>query len=371
MDKKIKIVYIISTLVKSGPVNVLYNIIRHIDKEKFDITIITLSPEPLEHSLFNEFEKLNINIKSLSLSRIEGYLYGGFKLQKMVNEIKPDVIHTHCFRSNLFSALFLKKYKRCSTVHSDYKVDLTKLYPGFISKIMFVINHIALLVIKNNICCSENLAKQLNKRYKYMSFNFVDNGIDTEKFKPVENKAYLRKNLGLPIDKKIWIWVGSLIERKNPLLLVDAIKKLNTDDIFIFCGDGNLYSEIKEQIKNLNNVIPTGNIDNIDEYLQASDYYISTSLSEGLPMSVLEAMSCGVPVLLSDIEQHKYVLKDDNAGIVFKINDEKDLIEKIYYILGIDYTLASKKTRDIVLQNFSSELMSEKYMQIYKNFNRE
>ena len=368
MVKKFKIIYIISTLVKSGPVNVLYNIVKHLDKNKFDITIVTLSPEPDEHSRIDEFIDLDINIQSLSLSRIQGYLYGGFKLKKIVDEIKPDIIHTHCFRSNLFSAIFLSKYKRCTTIHSDYKVDLTKLYSGFTGKVMFLINHISLLLIKNNICCSRIIAEKLNERYRYMSFDFVDNGIDSKKYKPAENKVELREKLHFPTDKKIWIWVGSFIDRKNPLFLVDVIKKLNTDDIFIFCGDGNLYSKIKEQIKNLNNVFLTGNIDNIDEYLQASNYYISTSLSEGLPMSVIEAMACGLPCVLSDIEQHKYVLKDNQAGLLFKTNDEYDLIKKIEDIKMLDYNEASKKSREIVLQNFSSATMSEKYQKKYQEF---
>ena len=371
MDKKIKIVYIISTLVKSGPVNVLYNIIRHINKNKFDVTIITLSPENKEHSLYNEFKNMNINIKSLSLSRLKGYLYGGFKLRKIVDEIKPDIIHTHCFRSNLFSALFLGKYKRCTTVHSDYKVDLTKLYPGILGKIMFVFNHLFILMIKNNICCSENLAKQLNERYRYLSFDFVDNGIDIDIFKPAKNKQELRDKLNLPKDKKIWLWVGSFIERKNPNLLINTIKKLNTSDIFILCGDGCLFSDIKKQAENMSNVILTGNVDNIDEYLKASDYYISTSLSEGLPMSVLEAMSCELPVVLSDIEQHKYVLKSKNAGLLFKTNNKTNLIEKFKNIQNIDYNIISAKAREVILENFSSQKMSECYQRKYEEIIKE
>jgi len=105
MDK-IKIVYIISTLVKSGPVNVLYNLIKYIDKNRYNVTIITLSPENEKHSRLKEFESLGIKVQSLNLSRLQGYLFGGFKLRQIINKVKPDIIHSHCFRSNLFSPVF-------------------------------------------------------------------------------------------------------------------------------------------------------------------------------------------------------------------------------------------------------------------------
>ena len=357
MDK-LKIVYIISTLVKSGPVNVLYNLVKFIDKTKFDITIITLSPEPEKHSRMNEFEALGINLKSLNLSRLQGYFYGGIKLKKIVDEIQPDIIHTHCFRSNLFSALFLKKYKRCSTVHSDYKVDLTKLYPGIIGWVLFLLNHISLFLIKNNICCSEILAESLNKRYKYINFSYVNNGIDTEVFKPVANKISLRKTLNLPEQNKIFIWVGSFIDRKNPFMLVDVIKNSDKNSFFIMCGDGPLLNKVKQKIGNRANVLLTGRIENITEYLQASDYYISTSLSEGLPMSVMEALACRNGVILSDIPQHR--IFDEKDFIKFYTNKDslKDLIKN-------SKNCQHNQTFEYIQEKFTANLMFTEYIRKY------
>lgn len=359
-----RVLYIISTLKKTGPVNVLYNIIKNLDRTKYEPVILTLSKEP-EGSIKHEFEALNIECYCLNLKGVKGYSEAR-KIKDVVKNIAPDIIHTHCFRSTLFTALYLNKYKTISTIHCDYDTYFPAYYGKLIGNIMTFLMNFSLSQIQLRICVSGLLCDILNKR-KRIKFSFVNNGVDIERFKPISDKSDLRKKLGLPLDKKLFIWVGNLIEGKNPLLLVKAIKKIMNDDFFfIFCGDGNLYSEIKEQIKNLSNVILTGNVDNIDEYLQASDYYMSTSLSEGLPMSVLEAMSCGLPVLLSDIEQHKYVLKDDKAGIVFKVNDEKDLMKKIKYILNSDYSEMSIKAREVVLDNFSSLKMAENYQKKYE-----
>lgn len=358
----IKVLYIISTLKKTGPVNVLYNIIKNLDRTKYEPVILTLSKEP-SGSIKSDFEKLGIKCHCLNVSGLKGYFEAG-KIIKVVKEITPDIIHTHCFRSTLFTALHLNKYKTVATIHCDYDVDFVMAYGKFIGTLMSFIMNFSLKRINKRITVSELLCNLLKKKKNY-DLSFVNNGIDTEKFKPVKNKQELRNKLNLPVDKKIFVWAGVFIERKDPLLLVNTIKKLDNPNLFfVFCGDGKLLPVIKEETEDFKNVIFTGNVDNISEYLQASDFYISTSLSEGLPMAVIEAMACGLPCLLSDIEQHKYVLKEQ-TGMLFKSQNSSDLIHKINSILDIDYELYSSCARQTVLDNFSSELMSEKYVRLY------
>lgn len=360
----IKIVYLVSTLRKTGPTNVLYNIIRHLDKKRYEVYVVSLSPEVENLSALDDFMALGINFQSLNLSRLKGYLYGGLKLKEIIDKINPDIVSVQCFRTILLS-LFLPKYKKIAIIHCDYDVDYKMLHGSVTGFIMSKIQDFVLKKISNKVCVSELLCELLQKKKK-LNLGFVDNGIDTNKFQPAINKADLRQKLNLPADKKIWIWAGVMIERKNPLLLVEAIEQLNTDDVFVFCGDGILFSKVKEAVKELKNVILAGNVDNIEEYLQASDYYISTSFSEGLPMSVIEAMSCGLPMVLSDIEQHKYILKE-GSGVLFKTNDTDDLISKMKEISKVDYNSYSSCARESAQKYFSSVLMSENYQKKYED----
>ncbi len=362
-----KIVYMISTLKKTGPTLVLFNIIKNLDTEKFKPLVVTLSQEPPD-TMIEEFKNLNIDVFCVNLNRIKGFLFGGFRIKKIVKDVNPDIIHSHCFRSSLLSALFLRAYKRIVTVHCDYKTDFMMAYGKFLGYIMYLLMHYSLRKIKNNICCSKILADLLNKKYSYMDFKYIDNGVDTKKFYPIADKLNLRNKLILPLDKKIFIWVGAFIERKSPLTLVKGIQKLNQDNIFfVFCGSGDLKQNSKKELLNNKNVLFTGEINNIDEYLKAADYYISTSFSEGLPNSVLEAMACGLPVILSDIPQHKYILKNIN-NFYFKTGDSQDLADKIISVLKEDYAKYSKDSVTVVEDNFSASAMSLKYQNYYLTF---
>jgi len=361
------IVYSISTLRKSGPVIVLYNIVKNLDLTKYKPIIITLSKEP-QDTMIKDFQDLNVKIIQLNLNRIKGFLFGGFQLKKIIQKINPNVIHCNGFRDILLVGMFLKKYKKIATIHCDFAVDYVLKYGFFMGKIMFFLQKKALKNFNVRIAVSKLLSEILNKKYTKMKFDYVDNGIDIEVFKPIENKTELRNKLNLPIDKKIFIWCGSFIERKDPLTLINTIKQIKNENLFfVFCGArGSLLEVCKQELIDYRNILFTGYIDNIKEYLQASDYYIATSLSEGLPNGVLEALSCGLPCILSHIPQHKYILEDTkDIGLFFETQNIESLQNKINEIFNIDYNLYSKNAVDLIQDNFSAKVMSEKYQEFY------
>lgn len=360
------IVYVISTLKKSGPVNVLFNLVNNLDRAKYKPYIVTLSKET-QNSLIEDFKHLEVDILSLNLNRTFSFLLGPMKLKKLVDKIKPDIVHAHCFRSSLFSAISLSKYKLIATIHCDYKTDFKMRYGKILGYMMYLLMNYALRKTKRNISVSKQLSEILNNNNKNIEFYYVDNGIDTKKFKPMENKIELRKKLNLPTDKKLFIWCGNFISIKSPMTIVDIIKELKSLDLYyVFCGEGILKPKCKDELQNNSNVLFTGYVNNIKEYLQASDYYISTSLSEGLPNGVLEALSCGLPCILSNIPQHKYILgKQKDIALFFEAKNTEDLKNKIKKILKVEYNLYSKNAVALILEHFSAKLMSEKYQKFY------
>lgn len=343
--------------------------IKNLDKNNFKPYLLTLSPEP-EDTKIKDFRKLDINIQSLNLTRIHLMISGKNKLIEKVKKIKPDLIHTSGIRPDINTNKYLNEYNHCCTIrnyaYEDYPVKFGKILGN-----LMAYKHIkAFKNINYPISCSYAIKNRYKKEHDINTL-VVQNGIDAHKFNPISqsNKFELRKKLGIKINEKIFITVGSLINRKDPLTLVKAFSEIDNNAKLIILGDGPLFEHCNELDDN--KIILKGYVDNVSEYLQASDIFISASKSEGLPNSVLEAMGTALPVLLSDISPHKEIFDRNNAiGELFEFGNQEELTNLIdRYIDLNDNTLVSKgqEARRTLYNYFSAKVMSNSYQNIYRD----
>lgn len=367
--QKIKILYIVSTLRRSGPTSQLLSVLDHLDTTKFDPMILTLSPEP-ENSAKDNFLERKLKIDSLNLGRVQFFFFGKRKLKQYINKYNPDIIHTSGIRADVTISKISTKFKHCMTVHNYVFDDYIAKYGKLIGYLASRSALNSMRRCENVICCSETL-KNLYEKLLHKSLYAIQNGIDICKFKPVSNKNAkdkLREKLDLPKDKLIFLLVGSLIKIKDPLTAIKAFKKANTGNKaqLVVLGDGELFDECvnmsNEKIK------IKGYVDNVNEYLQASNVYISSSTSEGLPYSVLEAASSGLGLLLSNIPQHKEVFSNvdtyQSSELFFNVGNSDDLSRLIEQHVRNSMKNNENYT-NIIRDQFSSTNMSRKYQDFY------
>ncbi len=160
------------------------------------------------------------------------------------------------------------------------------------------------------IAVSKGNFKLLKDRYGISeNLYLLENGVNTERFVPID-KNFARKQLGLPADDFIIIFVGGFIERKGPLRVLRAVEKVPGVKA-IFIGRGH-------QMPSGDRVLlarPMSN-ENLPLVLSACDAFVLPSLAEGLSIAILEAAACGLPLIISDKDFNRAFIDDEGALFV-------------------------------------------------------
>lgn len=375
---KIKICYVIVNCKIAGPMNQTLNIIRNLDKKVFDAAFVTLFDEVAGNSMIESYKKECCFLGCLGLSKVNSLIIGSSKLKKVLEDYKPDIVHSVGMPAYRM-ALSYKKAKPLVTMRNYMYED----YPSHYNKVIgtplaFLDMNLLNRQIKKGehfVCCSKSLSDIYFEKQN-LSLPYIRNGVEIQKYplKDMQNTNNIRKKLGLPLDGKIIIYTGTFSERKNQEEAMVGFINSNSynDNYLLFCGDRNNYEELKEKYKNYPHIIFAGRVSNISEYLQASDLYISTSKSEGMPNGVLEAMASGLGVLLSDIPQHIEVMNvGEGYGKIYKLGNVRELSDKIDAMIMDDICKMGKVSHSVCMDNFTAMAMSNNYQHLYKDMYEE
>ncbi|MBQ7624450.1 MAG: glycosyltransferase [Clostridia bacterium] len=369
-QKKIKVCFMMTACKKSGPVQQMLNIIKNLDTNVFEPVLLTIYPEPEDGT--SQLEKYLPYVKHYyaptgKLNVITGRT-GAIK--EVLSEIKPDVIHSLGVFPD-YAVSRIKKYRQIITLRNyvweDYPAKFGKAQGTMLAKMhLYAMKHTA-----KTVACSESLSK-IYKEKLGLSYDFIRNGVDVDQYKKPEagEAAQIRKELGLPENAFIYIYSGQVIDRKNQRFLLEAFRDTFKDEnvYLLLLGDGADYKTLYDEFGSIKNIDFRGSVNNVNQYLKACDAYVSTSKSEGMPNGVLEAMATGLPVVLSDIEQHKEVVNAaPGIGFMYKQGDKADLAEKMKKIATEDHKKMGEAAFDSAHENFSASGMSRKYQEIYKN----
>lgn len=209
----------------------------------------------------------------------------------------------------------------------------------------------------NVIACSESEAEAF--QIYNIDANYVNNGIQCNSFSNA-NKTINHKKIKIGT-------IGRITYQKNPKLFNDIAEHfINNDDIeFVWIGGG---GELEADLK-APNIIKTGWLsrDEVDIELSNIDIYLSTSLWEGLPLSVLQAMCAEKPLVLSDCVGNKNLVKKDYNGHLFNGIDEaiKSLNSITQNRESIEHF--GKHSQKLVQKEFSINQMVDGYKQLYKD----
>jgi glycosyltransferase involved in cell wall biosynthesis len=193
----------------------------------------------------------------------------------------------------------------------------------------------------------------------------------------VKDRAHLRNEMGVPNHfNKVFIFVGRLTDQKKPMTflnLVQFAKHEIKDCFFLMVGDGELGPKCDDFISNegLNNIMRIPYHPCPPDLMALADGMIITSIYEGLPIAMLEALGIGIPVLATDVGDIRLVLEKYGSGLVFDIIDlisdtKKACSQMRNFLKQLDfYKVAAVKNSNAICTEFGMECISKKYHELF------
>ena len=379
-NNKINILMILPWMITGGADRFVLDLVSNLDKNKFEITILTT--EPNKNVLRQQFEE---NATVYDLTSFLSQKYWLSFINYIIEKNNINLI----FNTNSkfgYSILPYLKSKNPNIPIIDY-IHMEEWYNrnGGYSRYSTMMTS----VIDKTLTCNEN-SKKILKEYFGRNSEEIETvyiGVDEEKFNPCKfNKNELVEKYGLQNEKRyILSYICRISEQKRPILLLEIVKKLKekrNDFLVLVVGNGNLLEKMKKkasEMEILENIKFLGNIEKTEEIYALSDATINCSIKEGLALTSYESLSMGVPVISANVGGQKELITEDVGIVVTCMQDEKAIYSEDYdsneindYVVGIDNVLNNlekykENCRNRILDKFTSKNMINKMTQIFEN----
>ena len=291
-------------------------------------------------------------------------------LRGFVRFNKIHIIHSHGYKANIyafFAALFLH-VKRVTTCHNWISSN-PKMYLYEILDKLFLKTFDRVVVVSEAIK-SEVLHCGISEN----KIAVITNGINLDRFGNKNRIRETRKNFGITEDEKIIGLVSRLTAEKGHVYLLKAAKDIVSEFPrvrFLIIGDGPLRRELEDMVSALqlrNKVIFAGLQKDIPDILAAVDIFVLPSLTEGLPMAMLEAMAAGRPLIASRVGAIPKIIENGVNGLLVEPGNSDDLRKAIIELLRDPKRadMFSKAGLELIANKFSSKRMAEDYKQVYR-----
>ncbi|WP_126445764.1 glycosyltransferase [Sulfuricystis multivorans] len=255
----------------------------------------------------------------------------------------PDVIDGHFAYPDGYASVKLAKYLKRPCLVTCHGSDL-RLYPELPfagTMLRWTLKSADRVLSVSNSLRSKSIELGCNEQNAI----FIPNGVDTEKFKPL-NKVECRQKLNLPLDEKIGICVAALIDIKNQSLIIKALHRLRYLQLplpyVIFLGEGPNRYRLEQEARQLcvdDRIFWVCKRPHVEvaTWMAASDWLLLSSLHEGWPTVYFEAMACGRPILSTNVDSAKDAISSPDLGLVVEDYSPETFANALNKIAETDY----------------------------------
>lgn len=372
---RITVLCLITALTGGGAEMMLYRLLSCLDRTKFNpqvVSMIGLGP------VSQKIRGLGIPVRSLGMSQGMPNPLALLKLVRWLKRDKPDVIQTWMYHADLLGGLAAKLAGGIPVSwgirHSDLSVEGNRRLTLLTVKACAPISRCLPTKI---VCCSEaSRESHAAVGYAPEKMIVIQNGIDPELFRPnASARANIRQEFGIAEEVPIIGMVGRFHPQKDHYNFVQAAQYLSRsiqDVRFLLCGEEITWEnpELAGWIDDAGireRVVLLGKRDDIPELTAAFDIASLSSMGEGFPNVVVEAMACAVPCVVTDVGESARIVGD--AGVVVPRRDPQALADawrKVLDMDGDDRKRLGLSGRERVIQHYSLRQIVSRYETLFE-----
>lgn len=356
--------------VAGGAENGIIRRISQLDRNKFEIKICFLfADNPYQDA----FKKLDIPVCSMMM-RHNKQFQGLIKLVRYLKDEKPHILHTHFTNSDYYGVILGKILNIPNIVSTFHMMRDWRRTRRFKDKLRHWLTLPVLKMFDRILTVSDSVKESAIHYDKLNSEKIVTiyNGINITKYKP-QKEMLINNEFKENDNTKIIGTVGRLCVEKGQKFLIKAmplIKKQSPESKLVIVGEGELRKTFEELIIKLNlhnSVILTGYRNDVPSILNKFDIFVLPSLTEGLPNSLIEAMACALPCIVSNIQSCAELIDDRVTGLLIETGNSIMIAEKVIYLLR-NNEIANKignTARKKIENNFNIESTTKNLELIY------
>ena len=369
------VVHIITRLAMGGAQQLVYEITRRMHQSNRDVVIFTGLSDPkkslsaLDNKILEAVfrEKISVEvIPSLNdkISLISD-LKSLYMICKLLRKHKPSVVHIHSSKTGILARLACKLLNVKKVIYHVHGWSFSRargavrMFYIFLEKLFYYLTDKYIFVCKQDmidfISCGGNTQIKIKSYIIYPGAEFLR--LDKqEKF-----RTELRKKLGYSYSDHVVGTVGRLDFQKNPQIFVEiasSYSKIDSEAKFLWIGKGDYKEDLKNHIDQLgisDRFLLPGYIEEVEPYFSVFDTFVITSRYEGLPVTILKALACGIPV------------------VGFNINGINDLSKKFSLVNGVEpYSIEEFATKLINAKNMKksrNKIIKKETEYVRENFN--
>ena len=345
---------------------------RNLAQKGLDVHIVTV--RHLEEALTEERDGYEIHriVESTGLlGRIRYY----FTLRSILNEIRPDVIHCQGLYIEAPFGVKIAKKLNVPSITFPRGSDVLEASSTNRRVLSWTMKN-ADLVLTQTEYMKSSVEKMVPSDFRIL---VLPNGIDIERFQGIDRKG-VRNSYGIKENEFIFLFVGRLVDKKCPMDVIEAYniftKTVGTmggaGGVRLFMvGEGENEQELKRKINEYEmqeTISMIGKLDNdaIPDVMVSSDMLVLPSYAEGFPMTFLEAMASGLPIITSDDGANPEIIEDGINGLIIPLHDVQTLSQRMtecYNDKSLNERMGQNNLKKVT--DYTWDSISDRLIEIY------